>query len=206
MAIISMRDAAYAAVPLYCGDGSGFGQINYEVRSSSAQTGTAQTRATGLPRYTFKLALPQQMHQFAAGRWRALLLSLRGSVNHLEAYDPAHQFPAGTARGDCQHGGTVKGSVSVYLNGAGTLVQGDWIQLGSVLGASQLVMVTADATIPGVVQFTPPAFFALASGGRARFDRPCSYFKVVSKVPEFGGVAGTTNLHGVSVDFLEVFS
>lgn len=206
MAIISMRDAAYAAVPLYCGDGSGFGQINYEVRSSSAQTGTTQSRSTGLPRYTFKLALPQQMHQFSAGRWRAMLLSLRGAVNHLEAYDPAHQFPAGTARGDCQIGGVSKGGMSTYVNGAGTLLQGDWMQIGSTLGASQLVMVTADVALPGTVQFTPPAFFTLASGSRCRLDRPCSYFKAISKVPEFGGVAGTTNLHGVSVDFLEVFS
>lgn len=206
MAIISMRDAAYALVPLYCGDGSGFGQINYEVRSSSAQTGTTQTRATGLPRYTFKLALPQQMHQFAAGRWRALLLSLRGSVNHLEAYDPAHQFPSGTARGDGQISNMAKGASSVYVNAIGTLLAGDWMQLGSTLGTSQLVMVTADVAIPGTVQFTPPAFFALPSGSRCRFDRPCTYFKAISKVPEFGGVAGTTNLHGVSVDFLEVFS
>lgn len=206
MAIISMRDAAYAAVPLYCGDGSGFGQLSYEVRSVSAQGGTTQSRATGLPRYTFKLALPQQMHQFAAGRWRALLLSLRGSVNHLEAYDPAHQFPAGTARGDVQTGAIARGATSASVSGAGTLLAGDWMQIGSTLGASQLVMVTADVTLPGTVQFTPPAFFAFPSGSRCRLDRPCAYFKATSKVPEFGGVAGTTNMHGVSVDFLEVFS
>jgi hypothetical protein len=206
MAIISMRDAAYAAKPLFAGDGSGFGQIHYEVRSIAVQTGGIQTRATGLPRYTFKLALPSQMNQERAGRWRALLMSLRGGVNHLEAYDPAHQFPTGSARNDSTTGAIAKGALSGQINGAGTLLAGDWVQIGSTLGASQIVMVTADATLPATVQFTPPAFFAFASGSRARFSRPCSFFKAVGRIPDFGGAAGTTNIYGVSVDFLEVFN
>lgn len=206
MAIISMRDAAYAPLPLFAGDGSGFGQINYEVRSIAVQTGGVQTRATGLPRYTFKLALPSQMTQERAGRWRALLMSLRGGVNHLEAYDPAHQFPTGTARLDAQIGGTVKGAVHLYSSGSGTLLAGDWMQIGSTIGASQLVMVTADAVLPGFVSFTPPAFFDFPANARLRVSRPCTFFKAMGRIPDFGGAAGTTNIYGVSVDFLEAFN
>lgn len=206
MAIISMRDAAYAAQPMFAGDGSGFGQIHYEVRSMSPQAGGFQSRATGLPRHTFKLALPSKMNQFDAGRWRALLMSLRGGVNHLHAYDPAHQFPAGTARGDRQIGGTTKGITYTYVNGTGTLLAGDWMQIGTGLGSSQLVMVTADATLPAFVNFSPPAFFSIPSNALCRLDRPCTHFKAISKVPDFGGVAGTTNIYGVSVDFVEVFN
>lgn len=206
MAVISMRDAAYASPPMFAGDGSGFGQINYEVRSMSPQAGGFQSRATGLPRHTFKLALPSKLNQFDAGRWRALLMSLRGGVNHLEAYDPAHQFPAGTASGDRQMGGVSKGATSIYVNGAGTLLAGDWLQMGSGIGSSQLVMVTSTATLPGFVNFSPPAFFNIAANSLCRIDRPCTYFKAISKIPDFGGMAGTTNIYGVSVDFIEVFN
>ena len=206
MAIISMRDAAYASPPMFAGDGSGFGQIHYEVRSMSPQAGGFQSRATGLPRHTFKLALPSKMNQFDAGRWRALLMSLRGGVNHLQAYDPAHQFPAGTASADSTTGAIAKGATSGQINGSGTLLAGDWVQIGSAIGASQLVMVTANATLPATVQVSPHTFFAFASGSRARFSRPCTYFKATSKIPDFGGMAGTTNIYGVSVDFIEVFN
>lgn len=204
MAIISMRDAA--AQGLFAGEGSGFGQIHYEVRTSSTVTGTTQARAVGLPRHTFKLALPQTMQAEKAGAWRALLMSLRGAVHHLEAYDPARQYPVGTARGDTTCGAIAKGVLSGYINGTGTLKAGDWLQLGVGVGSSQLVMCAAPVTLPGVVAFTLPTFFAFASGSRVRFDRPCAYFKATSKVPEFGGHAGTTNIHGVTVDFLEQFS
>lgn len=206
MAIISMRDASYAAEPMLCGDGSSFGHINYEVRSNAVQTGGSQSRAIGLPRHTFKLSLPSQMNQAAAGRWRALLMSLRGGVNHLEAYDPSHQFPTGSARGDRQTGGVAKGATYAYVNGTGTLKPGDWIQIGSGIGSSQLVMVTDAAVLPAFVNFTPPAFFNIPSNGLCRLDRPSTYFKLAGKIPEMGGVAGTTHLYGISVDFIEVFN
>jgi hypothetical protein len=203
MAVISFRDATYN-LGLLAGDGSGFGLRNHEIVSTSTVAGTAQVRAVGLPLYTFKLDLPRQMDQFRAGQWRGILMSLRGGVNRLEAYDPAHQFPAGTARGDRTLGASAaKGAPSVSVTGSGTVLPGDWLQIGTTLGASQLVMVTAAATLPATVQITPPVFFAFGAGARVRVDRPCTFFRMAGKMPEFGGVGGTTNLYGASVEFVE---
>lgn len=208
MAIISMRDAAYAARPILAGEGSGLGWQTAEIRTSSPISGSMQVRAVGLPRHTLKLQLPQRMAPDIGGRWRALLLQLNGGINHLEAYDPARQFSVGGATGDRQTTAAVaKGATVIPVSGGGTLIAGDWIQVGSGVGSSQLLMVAADTALPGNVPVTQSAFWSYASGTRVRVDRPCTYFRMSGKLPEWGGVAGFgQQLQGVSVDFLEAFS
>jgi len=189
MAIISMRDAAYAAAPILAGEGSGLGWQPAEVRTTSPISGTVQVRAVGLPRHTFKLVLPQRMAPEVGGRWRALIMRLNGGIHHLEAYDPARQFSVGGATGDRTTTAAVaKGATSIPVSGTGRLVAGDWIQVGTGIGASQLLMVAADAVLPASVQVTQPTFWAYASGARVRLDRASTYFRMSGKLPEWGGV------------------
>lgn len=206
MAIISLRDATITT-GLLCGAGSGIGITHYEFRASSALTGSSQSVALGPPRYTFRLVLPD-MSSARAGQWRAFLMRLRGGVNAMEAYDPARQFARGGAQGDRALGAAASlGVASVSVTGGGALAAGDWLQIGTTLGASQLVMVVADAALPGAVAIEPPLYRAFAAGARVRVDRPCTYFRAAGRIAEFGGTAGLTgNVQGLTVDFTEALS
>ena len=201
MAIISIRDMYPATLT---GDGSGFGRRYYNQVSTSTITGTTQVQTLGLPRHTFRLVVPD-CDPVRGGKLRAVIQQARGGVNLIEAYDPSRMFSAGTATGD-RTGSGAKGALAVSVSGGGMLRAGDWIQIGSSVGASQMVMVTADTNLPASVPIADPLFFAF-SGARVRVDLPCTYFRLTGTLDTVGGVAGTRqNIHGFSADFLEAFS
>jgi hypothetical protein len=107
------------------------------------------------------------------------------------------------------------GAVAISVTGGAgqagkTLQAGDYLQIGSGLGTSQVVMVMADATAngSGVIALTtePPLRTAFASGTAVQWDRPAAYFKqqgtAVAWSYEPGREIVTT---GMAVDLLEVW-
>ena len=80
------------------GLGSGITQRIYGTAGESRATGSIQYVMTGEPRWMLTLASPKMMTAIEAGRWRAMLLSLRGRTHHLACWDPGRALPQGSAR------------------------------------------------------------------------------------------------------------
>lgn len=90
-------------------------------------------------RWTATVSIPPVRREFAEP-WVAFLLALRGQVGTFLLGDPAGAAPRGTATSATITGTTGASSVSVTMTG--TLLAGDYIQLGS----------GSDATLHKVVQ------------------------------------------------------
>ena len=104
-----------------------------------------------------------------------------------------------------------KGAVSASIAGGnGTLKAGDWLQIGALgLGSSQLVCLTADATVPGAVTFEPPLRQAFASGATVVSSKASTLFKLAGSggdLPEFLAANGAGQIAGLKMTFLEQWS
>lgn len=75
------------------------GQQRYDMTESSDSTGADAARLLGPPRWTVSLRSIEAMTLSEAGLWEAMLLQLRGRVNHLALHDPVRAAPRGTLRG-----------------------------------------------------------------------------------------------------------
>ncbi len=74
-------------------------QRRYDVVESSDSTGAEAARLLGPPRWVMSLGSIDAMTLEDAGAWEALVLQLRGRVNHLAMFDPVRRLPRGTLRG-----------------------------------------------------------------------------------------------------------
>jgi hypothetical protein len=75
------------------------GQRRFDTFDASDVTGAVDVVVGGPPRWTMQLAAHDGMELPIAGQWDALLLQLRGGVNHLAMHDFLRPLPTGTARG-----------------------------------------------------------------------------------------------------------
>jgi hypothetical protein len=204
MAIITVPSTMLFAL------GSGITQRTYGASGDSTITGSMQYVMTGEPRWVLTIAAPKLMRAAEAGQWRAMLLSLRGRVNHLSCWDPSRQAPAGSARGAMSVGaGAAKGATTVNISGGnGTLLRGDWLQIGAMaLGTYQLVSIVADTTVPGPVSIEPPLRQAVAGGAAVTWDKARALFKLgASDLPEFLAGASAGQIQGFKVQLLEQWS
>lgn len=195
-----------------------WGQRRYDLTTVSDTTGTEQVRAMSPPRWTLGLQSPDAVSIASgqAAQWQALLLQLRGRVNVLAAFDPVRPRPRGTMRGTITLASTsAQGATSATVTaGSGqastTLLAGDWLQLGTGAGTSQLVMLTANATANGsgsaTINFEPPLRQAFPSGTAVTWDRPLAYFRATSQATSWTyGAAGLT-ASGMALDLLETFT
>jgi hypothetical protein len=182
MAIITWSTALTPA------PGSGFGQRRYDLQFSDDSVGEQQTRLLGPPRWQLSILQPDLLTPLQAGHWQALVLQLRGRVNHLACWNFGRPVPMGTLRGTpTLSASAAAGATSVAIAGGGgnagaTLLRGDMLQIGTGLGTSQLVMVTEDETADGSgamasVAFEPPLRTAFASATAVAWERPLAYFK-----------------------------
>lgn len=193
----------------------GWGQQRHDLVATSEATGAEQVRLLSPPRWTLKLVQPATMSLDDAAAWQALVVSLRGRVNVLAAWDPIFKAPRGTMRGSltlatAAAAGAATLSVSGGAGQAGkTLAAGDRLQLGVGLGSSQVVMVMSAATAnaSGVVQVTvePPLRAAYASATAVAWDRPMAYFRSRSQSTAWTYAKRGTRVTGMSLDLVEVF-
>jgi hypothetical protein len=199
--------------------GSGFGQRRYDVSHGSDTTGARQDRVLAPPRWQLSIVQPELLTPAQAGRWHALVLSLRGRVNHLACWDFGRPVPLGTLRGTPTLGAAAAaGATSIAIAGGGsnagaTLRAGDMLQLGTGLGTSQVVMVMADATADGsgniaALSIEPPLRVAQANGNPVTWQRPLAYFKLSTGNTTWSWESGPERPYGtgLSLDLLEYWS
>jgi hypothetical protein len=181
MAIITMP------TNIKCAQDCRIEQVHFDAVSASDVTGSSQARTYGAPHWALSLTQPGALTDAEAGVWKAMLLSLRGSVNYLHAFDPNRRKPFGTLRGSLTLAASaVYGDAAIILTGGAgqsgaTLAAGDWLQIGAGLGTSQLVNVTSNATANagGVISvlIESPLRMGFASGSVVTWDHARAYFR-----------------------------
>ena len=186
-------------------------QIGYDMDESSDATGAESTRIFGPPRWRAALAAMPDMSLAQAAEWEAIAMKLNRRVNHLAVWDPVRIAPRGTMRGSLTLNATVvAGVTSVELAGAsGTLLVGDWLQIGAGVGTSQLVKVVLDTTASGslaTVTFEPSLRIGFNSGTTVTWDRPVFYGKQIAKSVKWEYQAGNLLQSGFALDILEQFN
>lgn len=194
------------------GAGCGLGQQRFDLVGSSEATGSEQVRLMAPPRWTLALRQPDKLSLREAGLWQALLVQLRGRVNTLAAWDVHRPAPLGTLRGTpVLSAAAAAGAVQVVLSATAgaTLLAGDWIQIGSGVGTSQLVMCTADATADGAglltVTFEAPLRIDFAAGAGVRWDKALGYFRTRSDASVWTYSGGGMLASGMALDMMETW-
>ena len=185
-----------------------FGVKRFDVNELSGESGVSADRALGPPRWTLSLSSPDNIADSDMDVWRAMLVQLRGRVNHLSIWDYARPAPRGTMRGTM----TLSGShsigattITVFASGQGsaTLKAGDWLQIGSGL-TGQLVMVMADATAStGTITLTceHPLRAAYSNGTSVTWDKALGHYKAMS-APSWTRENGLLE-SGATIDLIE---
>lgn len=79
--------------------GCTIGQARYDLTESSDSTGAEAARLLGPPRWSMSLRSIEAMTPAEAGLWEAMVLQLRGRVNHLAVHDFGRPAPQGNLRG-----------------------------------------------------------------------------------------------------------
>ena len=188
------------------------GQARYDLAGMSDSTGTQQVRVMGPPRWVLTLTQPPALALAQAGAWQALVAQMRGRINHLAAWDPVRNQPLGTMRGTptlsaLAAAGTPTLALATGQAGS-TLLAGDWLQLGTGLGTSQLVMVVANATADGTgamsVTVEPPLRQQFASATAVTWQRALAYYRSVGGSSTWR-YAGGNAVQGMSLDLLEAW-
>lgn len=84
---------------------------------------------------------------------------------------------------------------------------GDWIQVGTGLGTSQLFKVVANSVAngSGVISLTvePTVRIAFSSGTVCAWDKPVAYFKKQGRSVNYAAEAGTLLYSGHALDLIE---
>lgn len=189
---------------LRVGPGSGMGQTRFDLATRSDATGAEQLRVFGPPRWLLRLRQPANLTVDDAATWRALVLRLRGGVNHLAAHDPGHLAPRGTLRGTLTLSGShAQGATTLAIAGStGTLLAGDMLGIGSGVGTSQLVMVVADGTHASVT-VEPPLRRTFAGGTAVTWDRPVAYYRLGNEAAQWSYTRGRRTVQGMALDLVE---
>jgi len=208
MAIIQMPPG------LACGRGCRIEQVTADAVGTSDPAGNSQARFYGVPKWALSLVSYELMTDAEAAAWKVMLLSLRGSINYLAAFDPSRPYPVGSLRGTPTLGadlaaGENTATLACGVEQAGrTLVVGDWLQISTGLGSSQLVICMADAAVDGAgnlaLTFESPARMAFSAGTTVAWDHPRAYFR---KPPGRVGCTpySQTFAQGMSLDALEAW-
>lgn len=203
---------ASLAMPAECS----ISQARYDMAESSDATGHRADRLFGPPRWRMSLRSADAFTLAQAGVYEALLLQLRGSVNHLAMFDPVRQAPQGTLRGTLALVGS-HAAGAVVLNIAGgageagkTLAPGDWLQVGTGLGTSQLVKVVIGGTADGSgdisVTVEPPLRTSFSTSTAVAWDKPVAYYKQLS-TPQWSYRPGLRyKQSGFALDLLEAWT
>jgi hypothetical protein len=187
-------------------------QKRFDLKEMSDTTGTAKERLMSPPRWRLSIGAPSiGVGYTQAALWKNMVLQLRGSINHLAAYDVAQPVPVGTMRGaPVLSAQLAAGATSMSITAGtanGTLKVGDWLQIGTGLG-SQLVSVAADVTLngsgAGTVTFEPPARVTFPATTTAiTWDKPVAYYKQVSDSASWAYTPGALLVQGFNLDLME---
>lgn len=147
-------------------------------------------------RWTASVSIPPVRRDLAEP-WNAFLLSLNGPVGTFLLGDPNAKAPRGTASTATLTG--TAGSSSPSITMTGTLLTGDYIQLGSGATAT-LYKVLEDKSGNGVIEIWP-ALRSSVTGATVTLTNTVGRFRLSSTQQSFS--IDSASIYGISFDCVE---
>jgi len=132
-----------------------------------------------------------------AAEWKAFLTALKGPVGTFLLGDPDYATPRGTVSSCTLTGSAGDETVSVTMTGS--LLAGDYIQLGSGSN-SKLHQILVDQTGSGTLEIWP-ALRADYTSATVTFNNPKGVFRLSSNVTSWA--INNSSVYGISFDAVE---
>jgi hypothetical protein len=133
-----------------------------------------------------------------AADWKAMLVALKGSVGTFLLGDPDYATPRGTVSGTPTLSGTA-GDSTVSVTMTGTLLAGDYIQLGTG-SAARLHQVLVDQSGSGNLEIWPD-LRSTYSGETVIYSSPKGVFRLGNNTTSWS--IDNASFYGISFDAIE---
>ena len=173
--------------------------VNAVATSQSPFTYKQQVIAHTGQRWEASVTIPSVRRDKAA-EWKAMLVALKGQTGTFLLGDPDYVSPRGTVT-SCSVTGSV-GDESVSVTMTGSLLAGDYIQLGSGSSA-RLHQVLVDQTGDGTLEIWP-ALRSDYTSQMAVTSSPKGLFRLSQNLSSWS--INNASLYGISFDAVEVIT
>ena len=170
--------------------------VNAVLTSQSPFTYKQQVIAHAGQRWEASVTIPPVRRDKAA-EWKAMLVALKGQTGTFLLGDPDYASPRGTVS-SCTVSGS-EGDETVTVVMSGSLLAGDYIQLGSG-PSSRLHQVLVDQTGDGSLEIWP-GLRGDYSSSTAVFTNPKGVFRLKSNVSSWS--IDNANFYGISFEAVE---
>jgi len=170
--------------------------VNAVAVSSSPFTYKQQVISHGGQKWEASVSIPSVRRDLAAP-WKSMLIGLKGSTGTFLLGDPDYTSPQGTATSGTLSGTAGTDSVDVTLNG--TLLAGDYLQLGTA-SASKLHVVLQDQTGNGTLEIWP-ALRSTYSSQAIGLTSPVGVFRLAENVTSWS--INNVSAYGISFEAVE---
>ena len=170
--------------------------VNAVAVSQSPFTYKQQIVSHGGQKWEASVNIPS-VHRDKAAQWKAMLVGLKGPVGTFLLGDPDYATPQGTVSSCTLTGSAGNDTASVVMTG--TLLAGDYIQLGS--GASaKLHQVLLDQDGDGTIQIWP-ALRSDYTSATVTFNSPKGVFRLSNNVTSWS--INNASTYGISFEAVE---
>lgn len=143
------------------------------------------------------VSIPSVRRDLAAD-WKAMLVALKGPVGTFLLGDPDYATPRGTVSGTPTLSGTA-GDSTVSITMTGTLLAGDYIQLGTG-SAARLHQVLVDQSGSGNLEIWPD-LRSTYSGETVIYSNPKGIFRLAQSVTSWS--IDNASFYGISFEAIE---
>jgi len=147
--------------------------------------------------WSASVSIPSVRRDLAA-EWKAMLVALKGSVGTFLLGDPDYVTPRGTVSGTPTLSGTA-GDSTVSVTMTGTLLAGDYIQLGTG-SAARLHQVLVDQSGNGNLEIWPD-LRSTYSGETVIYSSPKGVFRLGNSTTSWS--IDNASFYGISFDAIE---
>ncbi len=147
--------------------------------------------------WSASVSIPSVRRDLAAD-WKAMLVALKGSVGTFLLGDPDYATPRGTVSGTPTLSGTA-GDSTVSITMTGTLLAGDYIQLGTG-SAARLHQVLVDQSGSGNLEIWPD-LRSTYSGETVIYSSPKGVFRLGNSTTSWS--IDNASFYGISFEAIE---
>ena len=147
--------------------------------------------------WSASVSIPSVRRDLAA-EWKAMLVALKGSVGTFLLGDPDYVTPRGTIEGSPTLSGTA-GDSTVSITMTGTLLAGDYIQLGTG-SAARLHQVLVDQSGSGDLEIWPD-LRSTYSGETVIYSSPKGVFRLGNSTTSWS--IDNASFYGISFNAIE---
>lgn len=175
--------------------------VNAVAISSSPFTYKQQIVSHGGQRWEAAVTIPSVRRDLAAA-WKSMLVALKGQTGTFYLGDPDYATPRGTVSACTLTGNAGDETVDVTMTG--TLLAGDYIQLGSTVdGTAKLHQVLQDQSGSGALEIWPKLRNTY-SGATVTFNNPKGVFRLRENVTSWS--INNASFYGISFEAVEAIT